>query len=729
MADRSTASGAAPTPPRPSRPRATSPAVPDPWPQHWGQVPAPWRDGVYAIDADPFKDVFVQNARYQRGRAFDFRPPGPHRLAQETAWWIWTCHHEGLRKIEPSMLRWWAAAVGSLTTRRSATAGRAPASIADLEPHLVAREAVRLFAARNGRPPSPGNLRNLISIADHVHLLVSVRTSPAPWWTHDVWDLRVDDRIPRRAHEPAADQIVNLAGIDPPWLREALRFWLSTALTYQLFRWTTVVTRARNLGTYLGRYLTEQHVTDPTIAPAPAEIRAVFTGFAGWLSSPAATTTGRPLAGTGISAVLSHTQGMYTYLLDHNDDLITATGDDRWEGLNEAHARLFAHQPTGRRTTSTATPGASVIGPSDLARMIACLEILSAPTSQVVTVALPGGEEVTARGIGDPQAARAWLLQALTGRRVSEILMLDFDPLTAVPGLDPTRVEEGAFVARLRYQQTKIDDVDATILVDATVVALVAAQQAWARGHVDPGVTPPYLFLNPRHNHRGTRPRSYGSHLAALRRLNQATALTDAVGKPLAFTRTHRLRHTRATELLNAGVPIHVVQRYLGHKSPEMTMHYAATLAHTAEAEFLKAHRVGAFGSALVLQPADLLEITQLEARADRALPNGLCTLPPAKTCDRGNACLTCGHFATDNSHLGEHQDQQRRTLRLIEVRQDAFTRRHGQPMPEENIWLRERRRELDSLHAIINALTAAPDQSAVGAGASRRHLPESPPA
>ena len=98
------------------------------------------------------------------------------------------------------------------------------------------------------------------------------------------------------------------------------------------------------------------------------------------------------------------------------------------------------------------------------------------------------------------------------------------------------------------------------------------------------------------------------------------------------------------------------------------------------------------------------------------------------KTCDRGNACLTCGHFATDSSHLGEHQDQQRRTLRLIEVRQDAFTRRHGQPMPEENIWLRERRRELDSLHAIIDALTAAPDQSALGAGATRRHLPDGPP-
>jgi hypothetical protein len=64
--------------------------------------------------------------------------------------------------------------------------------------------------------------------------------------------------------------------------------------------------------------------------------------------------------------------------------------------------------------------------------------------------------------------------------------------------------------------------------------------------------------------------------------------------------------------------------------------------------------------------------------------------------------------------------------LRLIEIRQEAFTRRHGQPMPEENIWLRERRREVASLQAIITALTAAPDHPAVGVGADRRHHLES---
>ena len=45
---------------------------------------------------------------------------------------------------------------------------------------------------------------------------------------------------------------------------------------------------------------------------------------------------------------------------------------------------------------------------------------------------------------------------------------------------------------------------------------------------------------------------------------------------------------------LNAGVPIHVVQRYLGHLSPAMTMHYAQTLAETHEAEFLRYRKLTA---------------------------------------------------------------------------------------------------------------------------------------
>ena len=36
--------------------------------------------------------------------------------------------------------------------------------------------------------------------------------------------------------------------------------------------------------------------------------------------------------------------------------------------------------------------------------------------------------------------------------------------------------------------------------------------------------------------------------------------------------------------------------------------------------------------------------------RADRFLPNGNCLLPPQQSCDKGNACLTCGVFVTDTT-------------------------------------------------------------------------------
>lgn len=45
-------------------------------------------------------------------------------------------------------------------------------------------------------------------------------------------------------------------------------------------------------------------------------------------------------------------------------------------------------------------------------------------------------------------------------------------------------------------------------------------------------------------------------------------------------------RHARATGLINAGVPIPVVLRNLGHVAPAMAMHDARTLAVRAEREF-----------------------------------------------------------------------------------------------------------------------------------------------
>lgn len=52
---------------------------------------------------------------------------------------------------------------------------------------------------------------------------------------------------------------------------------------------------------------------------------------------------------------------------------------------------------------------------------------------------------------------------------------------------------------------------------------------------------------------------------------DRAAYLTDSQGRLVRIGKTNRFRHTAATNLLNAGVPLHVVMRYFGHVTPEMT--------------------------------------------------------------------------------------------------------------------------------------------------------------
>ncbi len=52
----------------------------------------------------------------------------------------------------------------------------------------------------------------------------------------------------------------------------------------------------------------------------------------------------------------------------------------------------------------------------------------------------------------------------------------------------------------------------------------------------------------------------------------------------------HRLRHTTATQLLNAGCPVTSIQKFLGHKKLNTTMVYARAHDQTVEAGLLRRH-------------------------------------------------------------------------------------------------------------------------------------------
>jgi hypothetical protein len=98
-------------------------------------------------------------------------------------------------------------------------------------------------------------------------------------------------------------------------------------------------------------------------------------------------------------------------------------------------------------------------------------------------------------------------------------------------------------------------------------------------------------------------------------------------------------------------------------------------------------------------------------------LPNGYCLLPPVRSCDKGNACHGCDHFATDPSYLPEISRQLAATEQLIEHRKTQHLARYGEPMTDTNIWLEQRLTETRSMRPEIIALEALSDDKVIVRG------------
>ena len=531
------------------------------------------------------------------------------------------------------------------------------------------------------------------------------------WWRLNVWNPVLDPRIPQRPHEPNGRHIANFSHLTDPWLREGAKWWLSSCLDAEIYTWSSVKTRLDGLK-WLQRHIDNVGAPGPQLVDNPAELRTFVRSFVSTMMAHRVTsgpTRGRPLGGMVRRQTMVTVEQFYRFMYDHRTEAAETLDEPRWRKLRTEHTVLFRPEDKPRWTNKH---NPDMVLEDDVITAIANgAELLATPVAD--------------GGIGDLQAFHALLLLIRTGRRVSEILMMDFDPLSPLVGASAppeTQVAPDTIVARLRYQETKIGTPSATIPVDAEVVSIVRAQQQVARSFMNevghPEIEPVYLFLRPRSNRLGLLAYAPATLYQRLKALGDRLKLADSQGHPIRISRTHQFRHTRATTLLNAGVPVHVVMRYLGHVTPAMTMHYAQTLSETAEREFLRFKKITADGRQLELDPSDLYDALHLDQRADRILPNGWCMLPPKQRCSRGNACLGCDEFVTDGRHRDEHAHQIEVTVQLIDARQATFRQRYGTAMPDDNVWLVERHAELDALGKIIAAIDTVPDDLGVrGAG------------
>lgn len=635
----------------------------------------------------------------------------PEPMAWELAWLLHREVELG-RRVHPVTFNATTRGLRAATTQGGATA-RAVQSLLQLTPEEWLREAqgARMRGADLGLSNDDHALHTIRRLQD---VLVYPYHRGA-WWQLNVWNPQLDPRVPQRDHEPHGRSIANFSHLTSDWLREAAKWWLSTCLETGRYSWSTMKTRLDGLK-WLQRYLDEAGDAGPPLVADPDELRPFVRGFLAGVRSHKVTSgprTGQPLAANPRRAILTTIEQFYAWMYDNRTDAATILGEPRWLTLGPAHSVLFRPGDKPRLTNQRSEE--MVLENDVVARIAEGAELLALPKSE--------------GGLGDLAAFHALMLLIRTGRRVNEVLMMDFDPLLPLVGLKGT--DESGLVARMRYQQTKVQTgLPNSIPVDQEVVAIIRAQQVEARRHMTGmGWTdkePRYLFPRPRTNRNGAHPYSAATLHSILGKLTDRLGITDSQGRIVPISKTHRFRHTAATNLLNAGVPLHVVMRYFGHVTPEMTMHYAVTLAQTAEREFLRFKKVTTDGRPLPVDQSDLYDVLQLDKRADRVLPNGWCLLPPKQVCNRGNACLSCDKFVTDASHAPELRRQLTDTERLVNQRQAAFLAKYGTPMDEDNIWLQGRTAETTSLQQILLAIEDVSDTSRTirGAGANDRARP-----
>ena len=172
---------------------------------------------------------------------------------------------------------------------------------------------------------------------------------------------------------------------------------------------------------------------------------------------------------------------------------------------------------------------------------------------------------------GSSQHHAGWRLLAYTGMRRGEALALRWRDVDLDGGA--VSVRRSAGVIRVKGEGAAIEEGGTksgkprVIDLDAATVAVLRAHRKVRGGMALQLARDDALVLGDhegRHLHPERFTRSFQSDVARCRK---------AAGEDkLPVIRLHDLRHTHATLLLLAGVPVHVVSERLGHASPVITM-------------------------------------------------------------------------------------------------------------------------------------------------------------
>ncbi|MEM6402772.1 MAG: tyrosine-type recombinase/integrase [Cyanobacteria bacterium P01_D01_bin.116] len=265
-----------------------------------------------------------------------------------------------------------------------------------------------------------------------------------------------------------------------------------------------------------------------------------------------------------------------------------------------------------------------------------------------------------------PYIMRMTLVFQETGRRMSEIRHLPFDCLK----------QDGRGNFYLKHYQSKMKK-EGLIPISKELVSVIKEQQESVTNEW--GENQKYLFIVPKPYGKG-QVISPSHYAKVLNNMAYEKNICDINGRLWRF-QSHQFRHTVGTKMINMGVPIAVIMRYLGHESPEMTMIYARLHDETLRKEIEKYHAskvVNFQGEAAELGKTTLSSNDDLEwfkkNVQGRALEHGYCARPKVLgDCDIPgfDGCYNCPHWRTNKNFLPVLQDTLKRTNNVLQKAQN----------------------------------------------------------
>lgn len=169
-------------------------------------------------------------------------------------------------------------------------------------------------------------------------------------------------------------------------------------------------------------------------------------------------------------------------------------------------------------------------------------------------------------------------------------------------------------------------------------------------------------------------PYSKAAFAKAVNELIARKEIKDGSGELYHF-KTHSLRHTRAMEYTEQGMPIGIIQQILGHCSLQMTLHYSKVSEDMLYKKWQETEKLDLFKPSVAppnksYQHTEEIHYEHVRKNLDAVrVPFGTCFKPTKIGCkNQTQMCLDCTNFCSTKADIPAYEAEIKRVEALISI-------------------------------------------------------------